>query len=60
MMFIDSNDRDRFPLAIEELEKMLAEDELRDAFVVIMCNKQDLPNVRWAVVAPPPVLSAPF
>ena len=55
-MFIDSNDRERFPDAVEELQKMLNEDELREAFVVIMCNKQDLPNVRCAVVAtsPPP------
>jgi ADP-ribosylation factor protein 1 len=40
----DSNDRDRFPEAIEELSKMLNEDELRGVPVLMFANKQDLPN----------------
>ena len=41
---VDSNDRDRIGAAKEELHKMLAEDELKDAVVLIFANKQDLPN----------------
>merc|ERR1712038_1408145 len=49
---VDSNDRDRIDgkeqasehSAKEELHRMLAEDELRDAVVLIFANKQDLPN----------------
>ncbi len=39
---VDSNDRDRVEDASEELKKMLAEDELKDAVVLVMANKQDL------------------
>lgn len=41
---IDSNDRERIGEAREELMRMLAEDELRDAVLLIFANKQDLPN----------------
>ena len=48
---VDSNDRDRIDesqntehSAKEELHRMLAEDELRDAVLLVFCNKQDLPN----------------
>eukprot|EP00299_Pterocystis_sp_00344_P015578 c7788_g2_i1.p1 GENE.c7788_g2_i1~~c7788_g2_i1.p1 ORF type:complete len:191 (+),score=32.37 c7788_g2_i1:36-575(+) len=41
---VDSNDRDRIGEAHDELHKMLGEDELRDAVVLIFANKQDLPN----------------
>eukprot|EP00126_Sphaerothecum_destruens_P004168 Sdes_comp18035_c0_seq4m7359 len=41
---VDSNDRDRIAEAKDELQKMLAEDELRDAIVLVFSNKQDLPN----------------
>merc|ERR1712179_548677 len=41
---VDSNDRDRVEDAREELEKMLAEDEMRDAVLLVFANKQDLPN----------------
>ena len=41
---MDSNDRDRIGEAKEELQKMLSEDELRDAVVLVFANKQDLPN----------------
>ena len=41
---VDSNDRDRAGQAKDELQKMLAEDELRDACLLVFANKQDLPN----------------
>ncbi|RWS26158.1 ADP-ribosylation factor 1-like isoform X3 [Leptotrombidium deliense] len=41
---VDSNDRERIGEAREELTRMLAEDELRDAVLLIFANKQDLPN----------------
>ena len=39
---VDSNDKDRVEDASEELKKMLAEVELKDAAVLVMANKQDL------------------
>uniref|UniRef100_A0A8C6MQ38 ADP-ribosylation factor n=1 Tax=Mus spicilegus TaxID=10103 RepID=A0A8C6MQ38_MUSSI len=39
IFLVDSNDRER-----EELMRMLAEDELRDAALLVFANKQDLPN----------------
>jgi len=41
---VDSNDRDRVAEAREELQRMLGEDELRDALLLVFANKQDLPN----------------
>merc|ERR1711953_1546120 len=41
---IDSNDRDRIEDAREELSKILNEDEMRNAAVLVFANKQDLPN----------------
>eukprot|EP00730_Choanoeca_flexa_P000298 TRINITY_DN10137_c0_g1_i2.p1 TRINITY_DN10137_c0_g1~~TRINITY_DN10137_c0_g1_i2.p1 ORF type:complete len:180 (+),score=47.76 TRINITY_DN10137_c0_g1_i2:70-609(+) len=41
---VDSNDRERIEEAKDELNKMLSEDELRDATVLVFANKQDLPN----------------
>jgi len=41
---VDSNDRERISEASEELQKMLREDELREAAVLVLANKQDLPN----------------
>merc|ERR1739841_201793 len=41
---VDSNDRERISEAAEELQKMLREDELRDAVLLVFANKQDLPN----------------
>uniref|UniRef100_A0A6U1US46 ADP-ribosylation factor n=1 Tax=Vannella robusta TaxID=1487602 RepID=A0A6U1US46_9EUKA len=41
---IDSNDRDRLEEASAELEKMLSEEELRAACLLVLANKQDLPN----------------
>lgn len=40
---VDSNDRDRITEAREELQRMLNEDELRDAVLLVFSNKQDLP-----------------
>lgn len=41
---VDSNDKERMGDAREELERMLGEDELRDAVLLVFANKQDLPN----------------
>jgi len=48
---VDSNDRDRVDessgaenSAKDELSRMLSEDELRDAVLLVFANKQDLPN----------------
>ncbi|KAK9336717.1 ADP-ribosylation factor family-domain-containing protein [Lipomyces starkeyi] len=41
---VDSNDRERMSEAREELQRMLNEDELRDALLLVFANKQDLPN----------------
>eukprot|EP01098_Paradermamoeba_levis_P015977 TRINITY_DN839_c0_g1_i3.p1 TRINITY_DN839_c0_g1~~TRINITY_DN839_c0_g1_i3.p1 ORF type:complete len:178 (-),score=51.01 TRINITY_DN839_c0_g1_i3:172-705(-) len=41
---VDCNDRDRINEAKEELHKMLQEDELKDAAVLVFCNKVDLPK----------------
>jgi ADP-ribosylation factor protein 1 len=41
---VDSNDRDRVETAKEELHKMLNEEELKDAVLLVFANKQDLPN----------------
>ncbi|XP_072105652.1 ADP-ribosylation factor 1-like [Mobula birostris] len=45
---VDSNDRERISEAREELSRMLAEDELRDAMLLVFANKQDLPNAMSA------------
>ena len=41
---VDSNDRERIAEARDELMRMLNEDELRDAVLLVFANKQDLPN----------------
>merc|ERR1712232_573472 len=45
---VDSNDRDRVEDAREELMKLLDEDEMRDAVLLVFANKQDLPNAMAA------------
>ncbi len=45
---VDSNDQDRIGEARDELHRMLNEDELREACVLIFANKQDLPNAMQA------------
>lgn len=37
---VDSNDRERVGEAREELNRMLNEDELRDAILLVFANKQ--------------------
>jgi ADP-ribosylation factor protein 1 len=41
---VDSNDRDRVGEARDELHRMLNEDELREAILLVFANKQDLPQ----------------
>ena len=41
---VDSNDRDRITEAREELMKMLNEDEMRNATLLVFANKHDLPQ----------------
>ena len=41
---VDSSDRDRIGEAREELARMLNEDELADAVLLVFANKQDLPR----------------
>lgn len=41
---VDSNDHDRIEDAREELHKMVNEEELRDAKILVFANKQDLPK----------------
>merc|ERR1711968_204885 len=41
---VDSNDCDRVGEARDELHRMLGEDELREALLLVFANKQDLPN----------------
>lgn len=64
---VDSNDRERVNEAREELMRMLAEDELRDAVLLVFANKQvglgPSPGV-WVVpprgrTVPTPVTSGP-
>lgn len=45
---VDSNDSDRIDAARDELHRMLNEDELRDAVLLVFANKQDLPNAMSA------------
>jgi small GTP-binding protein len=45
---VDSNDRERIVEAKQELHNMLAEDELREAVLLVFANKQDLPNAMTA------------
>merc|ERR1719281_323443 len=41
---IDSSDRDRIDDARDELFKILADEEMNDAVLLVLANKQDLPN----------------
>ncbi|KAF7375782.1 ADP-ribosylation facter [Mycena sanguinolenta] len=41
---VDSNDRERMSAAREELQRMLNETELSNALLLVLANKQDLPN----------------
>ena len=41
---VDSSDTGRFEEAAQELHQLLACDEMRDAKVLVLANKQDLPD----------------
>jgi ADP-ribosylation factor protein 1 len=41
---VDSNDIERVDLAKQELQRLLAADELKDSILLVFANKQDLPN----------------
>merc|ERR1711892_205612 len=41
---VDSNDRERVSEARDELARMLNEDDLREAVLLVFANKQDLPR----------------
>ncbi|KAG3268137.1 ARF4-like [Ictidomys tridecemlineatus] len=41
---LDSNDGERIQEGAQVLQKMLGEDELQDAVLLLFANKQDLPN----------------
>jgi len=45
---VDSNDRERVEEVKEELFRLVQEDELRDAVLLVLANKQDLPNAMTA------------
>jgi signal recognition particle receptor subunit beta len=41
---VDSADRDRIEVSKQELELMLQEEELKSVPLLVLANKQDLPN----------------
>ena len=41
---VDSNDPSRFDEARDELHRVLSDDELRGAVVLVLANKQDMPQ----------------
>lgn len=41
---VDSNDNDRIAEAKDELMRLLAEEELKDAVILVFANKQVLPK----------------
>ena len=45
---VDSLDHARLPIARDELHKLVTENELRDASVLVFANKQDLPGALTA------------
>mmetsp|Transcript_10388 Transcript_10388/g.24963 ORF Transcript_10388/g.24963 Transcript_10388/m.24963 type:complete len:183 (+) Transcript_10388:63-611(+) len=45
---VDSNDNHRVHEAAQELHSLLAHDELREAKVLVLANKQDLPHAQSA------------
>merc|ERR1711881_100208 len=44
IFIVDSSDRDRIEDARLELFRMLDDDEMRDAALLVLANKQDLPG----------------
>ena len=45
---VDCNDRERVGEAKDELNRMLSEDELREAVLLVLSNKSDLPQAMSA------------
>lgn len=41
---VDSNDRERMEECRDELSRFLCEDELKNCCLLVLANKQDLPN----------------
>ena len=41
---VDSSDRDRFGEAKEEIHDLMKDDRLRNAVLLVLANKQDMPN----------------
>jgi len=41
---VDSNDTERFKIAKKEFHSIMNEEDMKNAKVLIFCNKQDLPN----------------
>jgi small GTP-binding protein len=41
---VDSADQERFPLVRETIDHLMHEDQLRDAALLVLANKQDLPT----------------
>lgn len=56
---VDSNDRERVNEAREELMRMLAEDELRDAVLLVFANKQVCPRKVSVCQNPSNILVSP-
>ena len=44
MYVVDSNDPERIKEAAAELDSVLKDDRLRDAVLLVMANKQDMPQ----------------
>jgi len=44
IFMVDSNDRERISEAAEEIHKALNEEQLKDAILLVLANKADLPN----------------
>jgi hypothetical protein len=57
---VDSNDRERIGEARDELMRMLAEDELREAVLLIFANKQVYPLYQFSFREPFYIFHNPF
>ena len=44
MFVLDSNDRERLPECKDEIWRLFGEEELKSSLILVMANKQDLPN----------------
>eukprot|EP01103_Thecamoeba_quadrilineata_P000535 TRINITY_DN10464_c0_g1_i1.p1 TRINITY_DN10464_c0_g1~~TRINITY_DN10464_c0_g1_i1.p1 ORF type:complete len:177 (+),score=28.81 TRINITY_DN10464_c0_g1_i1:63-593(+) len=41
---VDSSDRERIEIASKEVQKLISDVELSDAHILVLANKQDMPN----------------